>query len=345
MKNKKNKTHACQLFFSRTWDFLNVYLVSQAGKSAATAESYRDSLTVFKNYLTGELGSSIRTFKFSDCTKECIYGYREYLLGKGSQPSTVNVRVAAIRSYLNYAADMDVSVQSIALAISQISPCKTITREKPVLTEDALAALLAAPPNTRTGIRDRTILILLYNTAVRISELLNVRLCDIASDKRYPCIFITGKGNKERTIQLTDEAVGHLNEYLRVYHGDSPKDAYLFSTTIKGITDRMSVGNVQRIIKKYAAQVRTEGIVLPESVHCHMFRRTRATNLYQDGVAIELVSTVLGHARMETTKNYYAKASVEQLRDVLESVPTPVEKEKPLWAGNEDEMARRCGLR
>ncbi len=75
------------------------------------------------------------------------------------------------------------------------------------------------------------------------------------------------------------------------------------------------------------------------------FRRTRATNLYQNGVAIELVSTVLGHARTETTKNYYAKASVEQLRDVLESVPTPVEKEEPLWTGNEEEMARRCGLR
>ncbi len=267
-----------------------------------TAESYRDSLTVFKNYLLGELGSSIRTFKFSDCTKECIYGYREYLLGKGMQPSTVNVRVAAIRSYLNYAADMDVSVQSVALAISRISPCKTITKETPILTEDALAALLAAPPNTRTGVRDRAILVLLYNTAVRISELLNVRLCDIAPDKRYPCIFITGKGNKERTIQLTDEAAGHLGEYLRVYHRDSPKDAYLFSTTIKGRTDRMSVGNVQRIIKKYAAQVRAEGIALPESVHCHMFRRTRATNLYQNGVAIELVSTVLGHARTETQK-------------------------------------------
>ncbi len=107
----------------------------------------------------------------------------------------------------------------------------------------------------------------------------------------------------------------------------------------------MSVGNVQRIIKKYAEQVRQTGIDLPQSVHPHMFRRTRPTNLYQDGVAIELVSTVLGHARTDTTKNYYAKASVEQLRGALESVPTPTEAEKPLWVGNEDEMAHRCGLR
>ncbi len=76
-----------------------------------------------------------------------------------------------------------------------------------------------------------------------------------------------------------------------------------------------------------------------------LFRRTRATNLYQDGIAIELVSTVLGHARTDTTKSYYAKPSVEQLRDAMESVPTPASDEVPMWEGNEDEMARLCGLR
>ena len=62
-------------------------------------------------------------------------------------------------------------------------------------------------------------------------------------------------------------------------------------------------------------------------------------------VAIELVSTILGHAKTDTTKNYYAKASVEQLRNAVESVPTPVSGEVPLWVGNEEEMARLCGLR
>ncbi len=345
MRNKKGKVPSNRLFFSRTWDFLNVYLIRQTGRSPATAESYRDSLTIFKNYVVNDLGRSIAEFQFSDCSKECIYNFREHLLKKGCQPSTVNVRIAAIRSYLAYAADMDISIQSVALAVDQISPCKTVKKEKPILSEDALSAILAAPPNSKAGIRDRLILVLLYDTAVRISELLNVRLCDIVLETQYPSVFISGKGNKERTIQLTDKAVEHLREYLRVYHRESARETYLISTTIKGVTDRMSVGNVQRIIKKYAEQVRQTGIDLPQSVHPHMFRRTRATNLYQDGVAIELVSTVLGHARTDTTKNYYAKASVEQLRGALESVPTPTEAEKPLWVGNEDEMAHRCGLR
>lgn len=345
MKNKPEKIRSGQLFFSQTWNFLNIYLVKQAGRSQATAESYRDSLTIFKNYLVSELGKSISTFQFSDCTKECIYNFREYLLANGSQPSTVNVRVAAIRTYLNYASDMDISIQSVALAVSQISPCKTIKKEKPVLSEDALVAILSAPPDTKFGVRDRAILILLYDTAVRVSELLNIRLCDITAETKHPNIFITGKGNKERTIQLTAKAARHLKEYMRVYHSNSSKEAYLFSTTIKGVTDRMSVGNVQRIIKKYAALVSKAGISIPDSVHCHMFRRTRATNLYQDGIAIELVSTVLGHARTDTTKNYYAKQSVEQLRGAMESVPTPIPDEAAMWEGSENEMARICGLR
>jgi site-specific recombinase XerD len=341
----KNKVDQKQLFFSQTWNFLNLYLVKQTGRSPQTVESYRDSLTVFKNYLVNEVHTSIATFQYSDCTKECIYNYREYLLGKGCKPSTVNVRVSAIRSYLLYAADTDISIQSIALAISQITPCKTLKEEKTILSDEGLAALLASPPNTKFGLRDRVILVLLYDTAVRISELLNIRLCDITLNSKYPSIFITGKGNKERSIQLTEKAAEHLKEYLRVYHKSSEPSNYLFFTTIKGNTDRMSVANVQRIIKKYSASVRESGIDLPESVHCHMFRRTRATNLYQDGVAIELVSTVLGHARTDTTKTYYAKPSVEQLREAMESVQTPIADEEAFWTGNEDEMARLCGLR
>lgn len=345
MKNKSSKRSIEELFFSKTWDFLNVYLIKQVGRSPATVESYRDSLTVFKDYIVDELKESIGSFRFSDCNKACIYGFREYLLSSGKKPSTVNVRISAIRAYLNYASDTDVSIQSIALAANQIAPCKMIKKDKPILSEEALSAMMAAPPNTKSGVRDRTILILLYDAAVRVSELLNVKLCDITLNAKYPCIFIVGKGNKERTIQLTAKSADHLREYMRVFHCDSSSDAYLFSTTIKGITSRMSVGNVQRIVKKYAEIVSEQGVDIPDSVHCHMFRRTRATNLYQDGVAIELVSTVLGHARTDTTKSYYAKPSVEQLRRALESVPTPVSDEKPLWEGNEDEMAKLCGLR
>jgi len=342
MKTKENN-HA--LFFSLTWDFLNEYLPKQAGHSGDTIESYRDSLTLFRRFLTDAQHKSLAKFRFSDCTKDCIYSFREHLHQGGSKPSTVNVRVTAIRAYLNYAADGDISIQSVALAISQIKPLKKINKEKEVLSEDALAAILSAPPQSKMGLRDRTILITLYDSAVRLSELLRIRIGDMNLDGEYPYVFIHGKGSKERTVLLTEKSVGHLQEYIRVFHSNPSGDAYLFFTTIKGNTDKMSSGNVQRILKQYSDIARHTCDNMPPSVHPHMLRRTRATNLYQDGVAIELVSTVLGHARVETTKAHYAKPSVSQLRDALESVPTPAKDEEPLWVGNEEEMARRCGLR
>lgn len=343
MRTKKNAQPA--LFFSLTWEFLNEYLPKQAGHSEATVESYRDSLTLFRRFLCDVQYKSLAKFMFSDCTKDCIYSFREHLLQGGNKPSTVNVRVTAIRTYLNYAAGKDISVQSVALAISQIKPCKKNQKEKELLSTAALAAILSAPSQSKMGLRDRTIMVTLYDSAVRLSELLGIKLGDMMLKGEYPYAFIHGKGNRERTVLLTEKSVGHLKEYIRVFHANSSRDTFLFSTTIKGKTDKMSSGNVQRLVKKYANIARETCPDMPESVHPHMLRRTRASNLYQDGVSLELVSAVLGHARMETTKLHYTRPSVAQLREAIESVPTPTKDEEPLWVGNEEEMARRCGLR
>jgi len=346
MKNPKSKqVKQPSLFFSLTWEFLNEYLPNQVGRSTATVESYRDSLTIFRRFLSKDRQIPLNKFRFSDCTKDCIFDFRDYLKQSGNKPSTINVRVAAVRSYLNYAADKDIAIQSIALSVSKIPPSKQVQEEKETLSEDALAAILAAPPQTKIGLRNRTILVTLYDSAVRISELLSVKLNDINLSTQYPSILFHGKGGKERWVQLTEKAVKHLNQYLQIFHANSPKDAYLFSTTIKGKVGMMSDGNVQRIIKQYADIARKTYPSMPPTVYPHMFRRTRATNLYQDGVPIELVSAILGHSSLQTTKDHYAKPSLRQIRDAQETVQTPTRGEEPLWIGNEDEMARMCGIR
>ena len=252
--------------------------------------------------------------------------------------------MTAIRAYLNYAADKDVAVQSVALPIARIPPCKKVQKERVLLSEEALAAILSAPPQTKMGLRDRAILITLYDCAMRLNELLSIKLKDMNLEGEYPRILLHGKGNKERRTVLTEQGVRHLKQYLQVFHTFSAQDAYLFYTTIKGKTDRMSHGNVQRLINQYADIARLTCPEVPASVYPHMLRRTRATDLYRDGVALELVSVILGHSSVETTK-IYATPSLEQMRDAAEAVSSPAADEKPLWIGNEDEMARRCGLR
>ena len=81
MKNKSAKISTDQLFFSHTWNFLNVYLVKQVGRSQATAESYRDSLTIFKNYLVGELGKCSRSKLLSKNLKIIVKTFREIFSG------------------------------------------------------------------------------------------------------------------------------------------------------------------------------------------------------------------------------------------------------------------------
>ena len=106
----------------------------------------------------------------------------------------------------------------------------------------------------------------------------------------------------------------------------------------------MSPSNVQRIVQACADAAREGCPEVPDRVHPHAFRRTRATDLYQSGVALELVSRILGHSSVETTK-VYAKPSMDMMRAAMEAACPPPLGEAPAWVGNEDEMARLCGLR
>jgi integrase/recombinase XerD len=345
MKNKGMQTGT--LFFSITLEFLETYLPRQLGRSPKTIKSYRDSLSIFRRYLFEKFKISVSAFKFCDCNQKCIQEFIIYLKENGNSPGTCNQRLTAIKSYIWFAADRDIAIQSAALSISRIPQCKVPKNEKEILTEEALTAILQQPPYTKMGLRDRVIMILLYDSAIRLNELLSLTPKDLSLNTDNPYIRISGKGNKERIVAITTKTTEHLKQYLSVYHKrDLNSKKYVFYTEIKGTTEKMSPGNVERFINQYAESASKKCIQMPSKVHPHMFRRTRATNLYQSGVELELVARILGHSSTETTK-IYAKPSLEMLRKAIESVETPEQaSEKPLWTGcSEVEMAKLCGLR
>ena len=330
-----------------TLEFLETYLPRQLGRSLKTIKSYKDSLTIFRRYLRDECHTSIATFKFKDCDQKCIQNFIIYLKNNGNSPGTCNQRLSAIKSYLWFTSDRNITVQSVALSISRIPQCKVPKKEKEILTEASITTILQQPKKTKMGLRDRVIMILLYDSAVRLDELLCLTLKDLSLQTNDPYIRISGKGNKERIVAITPKTAKHLKQYLLVYHkNEMNMNQYVFYTKIKGITDKMSSGNVERFIKQYADCARKKCSQIPLKVYPHMFRRTRATNLYQNGVELELVSRILGHSSTETTK-IYAKPSLEMLRKAIESVEIPKKAiEDPLWtACSEDEMAKLCGIR
>ena len=189
-------------------------------------------------------------------------------------------------------------------------------------------------------------MILLYDSAARLDEILSLRLGDVSLTSSASCIRVVGKGRKERVIAITERTSGHLKQYLSVYHVKGTVNTdFLFYTVIKGECGKMSGANVERFIKKYAGQVRKEYPDIPEHVHPHMFRRTRATGLYRDGVELAIVSRFLGHSQLETTR-IYATPSVEMMRAALAKIPSGSPDEEALWNTDADtEIAKLCGLR
>lgn len=332
-----------KLFFSRTLDFLDHYLPEQAKKSNNTVETYRDALTIFRRYISETRHLSIRNFCFDDCTHDLLLSFMEFLRDSGSAPSTCNNRLAAIRAYLWYAADEDITIQPVALTASHVPFIRVPKLTRETISEKTLSALLAAPPDTKIGKRDRMILILLYDSAIRVSELISLDVRSVNLVAELPYIRVYGKGDKERIVAITDATAKHISNYLRSFHVDPSPDSPLIYTVIKGDMGRMSVGNVERIIKKYADQIRPDHPDLPKTVYPHMVRRTRATNLYQDGIELELISRILGHTSTETTR-IYAVPSVEMMRQAMEC-GNLASDEQPEWTDSEAELARLCGLR
>ena len=332
-----------QLFFSKTNDFLNNYLPLQAAKSENTIETYRDGLTAFRRYITNVRKVSIRKFRFSDCTSEFILDYLAYLKEKGCAASTCNNRLAALRAYLWYAADLDISLQSVALSAAHVPFLRQPKREKQIIEDLEMKALLAAPPNTSKGNRDRMIMILLYDTAIRVSELLELKVSSLRLHS-VPSVQVHGKGDKDRIVSLSAATIPHLKKYLVSFHPDMDPDRPLFYTRIKGTIAKMSQGNVARILNKYAKQIRPDHPNLPEHIHCHMFRRTRATGLYRNGVELAMIAVILGHASMETTR-IYATPSLQMMNEVMGNTDSVIVHEAAEWEEDEDELARLCRLR
>lgn len=102
-------------------------------------------------------------------------------------------------------------------------------------------------------------------------------------------------------------------------------------------------GDKERIVKKYAEQIRPEHPNLPKSCYPHMVQRTKSTNIYRDGAELELISRILGHSSTETTK-LYAIPSIEMMRNVMETGRLSTD-EISHRSDDEAEFARQCGLR
>lgn len=138
--------------------------------------------------------------------------------------------------------------------------------------------------------RDLALVSFLYSTGCRVSEVSKLNTSDVNFDTQE-CIVI-GKGNKERTVYLSDVAIMHLQEYL-----DERKDLSEALFVGKG-TERLGKTGIEALLKRIEKEIDVEDI------HPHRFRRTLATNLLDRGMNIQDVAEILGHSDLKTTQIY-----------------------------------------
>lgn len=257
-------------FFLYSYDFLEVYL-PDCGRSPCTIESYRDTLTLFKRFMTTAKGLDIRKFTFNDCTCDFVFSFLEWLKEGGNTETTRNHRLAGLKGYLNYCAYRNVAIESIACRMEAVKPYPTIKAEKPVLSDTQMSLILAQAPKDRKGRRNVVLLLLLYETAARVSEIAALNVSDLHLNHSAPYLRLSGKGKKERIIPLVDRLPSILQAYLTEF-SDSLGTDILFYSMHRGKPERLSTRSIEAILKEYSDAARVQDPTIPLKIHPHLLR-------------------------------------------------------------------------
>lgn len=299
-----SKNNAAIPFFSYTHDFLTLRLKEQEMRSDNTIIAYRQGLNNFRLFLTAHLKKSISKIFFDMVTSDVVREYLKHITNNGSVLTTRNHRLTCVKQYMFYCAERNVEFTQFYIPVSKIKHINVRPQKGLWMTRDAVQAVLAQPPKTKMGVRDRFFMVFLYGTGARVSEALNVKLGDIETLTKDPFVRLIGKGNKPRCVPLLDMVLENLQYYISLYHPHKSSDDYLFYTVIKGCKDKMSVANAERFIKKYGTLARCDCSQVPESVHPHLFRHCYGAHLYRMGFSLPVIAKLLDHESLDTTERY-----------------------------------------
>ena len=305
--------------------------------SSHTVRAYECTLESYSLFLENVLKFSPSSFTAAKClSRECIEKWMTHIYKtNGCSAKTCNARLASLRSFLKFLSTKDIRYKYLHLDSLNIQQYKVIKTRFTGMTENAIKALLREPDlQTDKGIRDSTLMTLLYVTAARIHELLSIKLIDIHMRKPYSATVI-GKGNIPRTLYIPEEFVENLKIYIKRFHRNSPKDAYMFYSPIKGVGFPLTAESVNKCLKKYAKTAKMKCPDVPETVHAHQFRHAMATHWLNAGFNLADVSQMLGHTNIETTMIYLditldtvKKAMIETAQSNINGVTCLWKKQK-----------------
>jgi site-specific recombinase XerD len=295
-------------------------LIAQQHVSNRTVASYRDTFRLLLTYAEQQCQRELGTLCLQDLDAALVLGFLTYLeTQRHNAIRTRNARLAAIRAFLHYAALQEPS------ALATIQPVLAIPMkrfERPLigfLTREEMEAILAAPdPTCWSGRRDRLLLLMLYNTGARVSEVIAIRRSDLDLD-HGSAVHLHGKGRKARSVPLWTRTVVQVRDWLRSQPSAEPSQPLLPNRFGKpmsrsGVTERL-----QRAVEVAAGHCSS---LQQRTVSPHVLRHTTAMHLLQAGVDLSVIALWLGHESPSTT-HHYIEADLAMKQKALDKLEGP----------------------
>ena len=278
------------------------YMRYERNRSPRTVQEYEDDLRMFESFFKNK-DSQV---SWESVDSDLIRDWLESMMDSGHAATSVNRRLSALRSLFRFALSRHLVEKDPAHVI--VGP----KNSKPLpafVREQDMNRLLDGEEMWQDNFEDlraRTIIILLYHTGVRVSELTGM---DVSSLDMYDSyIKVRGKGNKERVVPFGEELKAGLEKYLVARESFAGmKDGPLF---VDDRLRRMSPDQVRAIVKNNLSKVTTQKKRSP-----HVLRHSFATAMLNNGAGIESVKKLLGHAKISTTE-IYTHSTFEQLKRV-----------------------------
>ena len=280
--------------------FLN-YLRFERNASPQTVQTYEESLYEFESYLTfKDSGLSIGA-----ADADLIREWMESLMDRGNNASTINKKLSALRSFFRFALKRKLVAKDPAHCVTGPKKSKPLPQ---FLREGEMDRLLDQVEwgDNYKDVRARTLLLLLYETGLRRSELTGLNNVDV--DFEVCQLKVTGKRNKQRIVPFGEELAEALKHYIAVRDDQVTGDCDALFLSDKG--HRMTASQVYQIVRKHLTTVTSMKKRSP-----HVLRHTFATAMLNNGAGLESIKNLLGHESVSTTE-IYAHTTFEQLKRV-----------------------------
>ena len=308
-------------------------LVTVKGLRPASVRSYRDTIRLFLQFVAAEGRCKITRLALDDLTFERVVGFLRYLeRERSNHVRTRNQRLAALHCLFEYIAGRTPEMLAVCQRVASIPMKRAAPAETHFLEQDEVEDLVRRLPREgRLALRDRTLVLFLYNTGARVQEVADLRVEHLDLGE-HPHVRLHGKGDKWRTCPLWQQTAALLTSLVRSFEPPATASTAVFSAYGNPLTRF----GIYKIVRRHGAHLddpRTARRVSP-----HIFRHTAAVHLVEAGVEVNVIRGWLGHADLSTT-NRYAEINTKAKQAALRAAEPPSAsagfRTKPVWRSDE----------